>query len=138
MKKCPYCGQEYSDEYSACPIDETPLESTDPKPAAPLPTSEPAAINPPHHIIRVTPSESEAPDGFRSLGRFNPLEAEQLLKKFTDAGIHFQIDNIEKRVFTPGGLYSGAGYVTRNWIEIFVTLDDEPKATKIVTADWKV
>src|SRR5690348_18380931 len=33
MKRCPYCGKEYSDEYSICAIDETPLESSDPKPS---------------------------------------------------------------------------------------------------------
>jgi len=32
MKRCPYCGKEYSDEYSVCAIDESPLESSDPKP----------------------------------------------------------------------------------------------------------
>ena len=35
MKKCPYCGKEYSDEYSVCAIDENPLESCDPKPPKP-------------------------------------------------------------------------------------------------------
>jgi hypothetical protein len=35
MKRCPYCGKEYSDEYSACAIDESPLESCDPKPSKP-------------------------------------------------------------------------------------------------------
>jgi len=27
MKRCPYCGKEYSDEYSVCALDENPLES---------------------------------------------------------------------------------------------------------------
>jgi hypothetical protein len=31
MKRCPYCGKEYSDEYSVCALDETPLESCDTK-----------------------------------------------------------------------------------------------------------
>lgn len=35
MKRCPYCGKEYSDEYSACAIDESPLESCDSKPSKP-------------------------------------------------------------------------------------------------------
>ena len=35
MKRCPYCGKEYSDEYSVCAIDENPLESCDPKPSKP-------------------------------------------------------------------------------------------------------
>jgi hypothetical protein len=32
MKKCPYCGKEYSEEQSVCAIDENPLESHGPKP----------------------------------------------------------------------------------------------------------
>jgi hypothetical protein len=32
MKRCPYCGKEYSDEYSVCALDDNPLESSDPKP----------------------------------------------------------------------------------------------------------
>ena len=39
MKRCPYCGHEYSDEYSVCAIDENPLESCDPKPSKPHGTS---------------------------------------------------------------------------------------------------
>jgi hypothetical protein len=31
MKRCPYCGKEYSDEYSVCAIDESPLEPCVPK-----------------------------------------------------------------------------------------------------------
>ena len=37
MKKCPYCGREYSDEYSVCATDQSPLESCNPK--HPLPAS---------------------------------------------------------------------------------------------------
>jgi uncharacterized membrane protein YciS (DUF1049 family) len=33
MKRCPYCGKEYSDEYSVCALDETPLESCTAKPS---------------------------------------------------------------------------------------------------------
>ncbi len=35
MKRCPYCGKEYSDENTVCAIDESPLESCDPKPSSP-------------------------------------------------------------------------------------------------------
>ena len=34
MKRCPYCGKEYSDEYSVCAIDENPLESCINKPSS--------------------------------------------------------------------------------------------------------
>lgn len=35
MKRCPYCGKEYSDEYSVCATDESPLESCDLNPSKP-------------------------------------------------------------------------------------------------------
>ena len=35
MKRCPYCGTEYSDEYSVCAIDESSLESCDSEPSNP-------------------------------------------------------------------------------------------------------
>jgi hypothetical protein len=35
MKRCPYCGKEYSDEYSVCAIDQSSLESCGPKPSKP-------------------------------------------------------------------------------------------------------
>ena len=35
MKRCPYCGKEYSDEYLVCATDESPLESCDPQPPKP-------------------------------------------------------------------------------------------------------
>jgi hypothetical protein len=35
MKRCPYCGKEYSDDYSVCAIDENQLESCDSKPSGP-------------------------------------------------------------------------------------------------------
>lgn len=136
MKKCPYCGQEYTDDKCVCSIDESPLESTDPKAATAPTDSDPAVFNAPVPIIE-DDTPSIEPDGFRSLGRFDPFEAAHFLKKFSDAGVHFQIDNIERRVFTPGGEFSGAGYVTRNWIEIFVAVVDEEKATKILSADGR-
>lgn len=135
MKKCPYCGQEYSDDNCVCVIDNNPLESTDPKPLIPDCASE--SVNATAPRSTEDDADTNKPDGFESLGRFDPFEAARLLKKFTEAGVRFEIDNIEKRVFTSGGEFSGAGYVTRNWVEIFVATDDEEKATKILTADWK-
>lgn len=64
-------------------------------------------------VINEDPAEqSQAPDGFRTLGRFDPFQAAHLLEKFSKAGVRFQIDNIEKRVFTPRDDFTGAGYVT--------------------------
>lgn len=137
MKRCTYCGQEYPDERSTCFIDGKPLESCDPTPVTQPPDDgdeEDVSIA----AIDEYPTETDAPDGFRSLGMFETFEADRLLKKFEAAGVRFQIDLDEKRVFTGGGLVSGAGYVRSNWIEIFVKDEDEQKATKIISADWKV
>jgi hypothetical protein len=81
---------------------------------------------------------TEAPDGFCHLGGFEVFEAERLLKRFEESGIRFQIDKVEGQVFTGGGLTHGPGYSKTTSIEIFVHKDDERKATKILTADWKV
>jgi hypothetical protein len=35
MKRCPWCGRKYSDEYSVCGFDGNPLESFDSKPSRP-------------------------------------------------------------------------------------------------------
>ena len=135
MKKCPYCGKEYSDEYSVCANDENPLESCNPKP--PASSFAAGSIESPANI-RQADADTKEPDGFRSLGLFDPFEADRLLKRFTEAGVRFLIDKIEKRVFSSGGAWSGAGYVTRNLIEIFVHKGDKQKATRIISADWKV
>ena len=79
-----------------------------------------------------------APEGFGFLGTFEPFQAEHLLNKFTKADVRFETKNIERRVFTSGGIVSGAGYVTQNAIQIFVYRDDQEEAAKIYTADWKV
>ena len=151
MKRCPYCGQEYSDECAVCAIDQNPLESCDPKPPLPPPNraagSEEPTPPPPGSVdfswqaVAASydrPTDTKVPAGFGYLGRFEPFDAEHLLNKFAAAGVRFQINNIEKRVFRLGGLVSGAGYVTYNAIDIFVCKDDEEKAAKIYTADWKV
>jgi len=80
----------------------------------------------------------EVPHGFCYLGNFDVLEAERLLKQFEDSGIRFQLEKVEKRVFTSGGMWHGAGYSTATSFDIFVQKDDEQMAVKILTADWKV
>lgn len=130
MKVCSYCGQEYPDDASVCVIDQTPLDSGD-SGAPPVTPETPA-----------TPDAADAddgvPEGYCSLGRFDVFEAERLLKQFEESGIRFEIDKLDRRVFTSGGLTYGAGYITATSIEIFVQKDDEEKATKIVRANWKV
>ena len=130
MKKCSYCGQEYPDDAMVCATDQTPLDSCDS--AAPTPSSEPPA--PPS----AAEADDEVPDRYCNLGQFNVSEADRLLKQFEESGIRFQIDKVERRAFTGGGLTHGAGYANATSIEIFVHQDDEENATKILRADWKV
>jgi hypothetical protein len=52
MKKCTYCGQEYSDEYSICPIDENPLESFDPTRPRPQETPTVRRLQHAHRAMR--------------------------------------------------------------------------------------
>lgn len=137
MKQCPYCGKAYPDEYSVCAVDQNPLEASNPKPPPSAPDSE---------VERIVPNTSgnekggdtKQPDGFQCLGRFEPFEADRLLEKFVKAGVRFQIDKLDKRVFTSGSVTHGAGYVNATAIEIFIHKDDAQKATGILTADWKV
>jgi hypothetical protein len=138
MKTCSYCGAEYPDDAVMCAIDQTPLESNNPAPAPP--PAEPQSsdeVQPVPSPQDETPApEAEDPDmpeGFRSFGKRDPLEAASLLKQFEDAGIRFQINRVEERVFSSRG-----GYRSIGMIKIYVHLDDEEKAHQIISADWKV
>lgn len=127
MKKCPYCGKEYPDDATVCAIDQEPLQSDTP-PAAqtsedPKPDSEePVKGN----------EEPEVPEGFRRLGSFDPFEAARILRQFEEAGIQFLIDRVESLRET------GRGIRRQALIEICVRLEDDERANKILTADWKV
>lgn len=115
-----------------CVIDHNPLESCDPKP--PSDSVEPAAESDDPEGS----SKGESPDKYQSLGRFVPGYADHLLQKFLEAGVRFQIDRIPRRVLTMGGFRSGAGYIARDQIEIFVHSDDDEKAVEIKkTVDWE-
>lgn len=135
MKKCPYCGQQYSDEDSVCVIDHSPLESSDPK-LPPLGSGDMSAQS--ASTDSESGSDEDSSDKFQSLGKFDPYDADHLLQKFLEAGIRFQIDRIERRVLTMGGIASGAGYIASDLIEIFVHMEDDQKAREILTADWKL
>ena len=45
MKKCTYCGKEYSDEATVCELDANPLVATKSAKAAPTPTVEMTGLN---------------------------------------------------------------------------------------------
>ena len=129
MKKCPWCGKEYPDEVSVCAIDQNPLESCDPEP--PAPASETDAVEA-SETLNQRDADTGVPEGFRCLGKFDPFEADSLLKQFVDGGIRFQIAKVEGQVPT------GRGFRKMGLIEIYVHQDDEERAGKIFTADWKV
>ena len=134
MKKCPWCGQEYPDEVSVCAIDQSPLESRDPRPAAAVSQPEDSSVA--VESSEATSQENEdttALDGFWSLGAFDAFEADRLLKRFLDTDNRFQIDRIERRERSGSTSYRTVGYV-----EIFIHVDDYEEANQILTADWKV
>ncbi|HXT13457.1 MAG TPA: hypothetical protein VN873_18030 [Candidatus Angelobacter sp.] len=79
---------------------------------------------------------SNAPDGFRSYGKFYPIEADRLLKKFEAAGVRFQIELDQKRVYQTIYTFFGGEYVRK--IEIIVNNEDDEEALKILNADWKI
>jgi hypothetical protein len=136
MRKCPYCGREYADDYSTCPLDLYPLDSTNIKASAPASDCHPEEPDSSAEI-KADP-DPQPPEGFNFLGRFEPFEANRLLKRFTEAGIRFQIDSINISVFSGGGLSRGAGYLRRSEIEIFVHREDVAQAITILSSDWKV
>jgi hypothetical protein len=134
MKKCPWCGREYPDEVAVCAIDQNPLESSSSNPAPPAEALVKPQIDCAESSDLPSPKdeETEVPEGFRYLGGFDALEAGRLLRQFEDAGIRFQIDRVERRVPTI------RGFRNMSLIEIYVHQDDDERAGKIFTADWKV
>ncbi len=143
MKKCTWCGKEYSDDASICAIDQSPLVS-DP-PALPVPESQPETGSAPPEEPAVqdgnelqpdspnlSDEESGAGDGFISLGQFDPFEAARLLRRFETDGIQFRIDQVDRSIM------SARGARRADLIEIYVQQVDREKANSILTEDWKV
>ena len=128
MKKCSYCGKEYPDEASVCVIDREPLESNV---STPHSDSEVNTATSPETTIQ-TGAETDVPDGFRCFGRFDPFDAARLLKRFETDEIRFLIDKIERAVETDRGIRK------MGLIDIYVHQDDDERASKIFTEDWKL
>lgn len=127
MKKCTYCGKEYPDNASVCAIDQEPLESDSP-PAGEAST---AATANGEEVVN-TEETLEVPEGYRPLGSLDSFEAARLLRRFEEAGIRFLIDQVER------ALETGRGLRQQVLIEIYVHCDDEERASKILTEDWKL
>ena len=132
MSKCPWCGREYPDEVSVCAIDQNPLESSNPAPRAEAFAKSQIDSAESSDPTNAQGEETDVPAGFRCLGGFDAFEASRLLKLFEDAGIRFQIDSVERRVQT------SRGFRNTSLVEIYVHQDDDERAGKIFTADWKV
>jgi len=132
MKKCPWCGQEYADEVSVCALDQNPLKSSNPAPRVEGCAESQIDCAEPSELPSSQDEEKDVPEGFRYLGGFDASEAARLLRRFEDAGIRFQIDRVERRVPTARGVRN------MSLIEIYVHQDDDERAGKIFTADWKV
>jgi Cupin domain len=79
-----------------------------------------------------TGEKTAVPDGFLCIGRFEPSDADRLIRRFETDGIRFQIDKVEIPVRTSGG----SGRVAQ--IEIFVDQDDVEKANTMVREDLKL
>jgi hypothetical protein len=95
-------------------------------------------------LLSATQAATEAGSGgapaFHSLGKFNVVEAEELLEKFEQANLRFEIsrDGSPIRQMNPFIAVTGGYAGTAQMIEILVHPDDEAKAAAIATQDSKV
>jgi len=82
-------------------------------------------------------AESGGAPPFRSLGKFNVREAEEMLGKFERADLRFEInrDDSAMRQMNPFMAVTGGYAGTAQMIEIFVHPEDEAKAVEIMGAD---
>ena len=85
-------------------------------------------------------SETGGVPAFRSLGKFNVADAEELLGKFEKADLRFEInrDDSQMQQMSPIVAFTGGYAGTARMIEICVHPDDEAKAVEILGDDSKV
>ncbi|HLX70751.1 MAG TPA: hypothetical protein VKV04_14075 [Verrucomicrobiae bacterium] len=118
-----------------CAIDRTPFQSSNPTPK-PAPAKPPVSeeVQP----APIQPIESiDQPEEFRCLWRMDPFAADIILKKFEQAGIQFEVVQLE--MLEPRRIENiVSGYPPMKQIDVYVHMDDKEKAMEIITADWKV
>ncbi len=79
-------------------------------------------------------ADEDSGDNYRSYGRFDPFDAERILKRFTELGVRFQIADASGVIWTGVALYNPPVQLGRaNLIEIFVHREDDQKAGKILS-----
>lgn len=123
MKRCPYCGKQYSDDATVCAVDGQSLDAPEERKNA------------------AGEGNSEQNDaGFSRLGKFNVLDAEHFLKRFEEENIRFEInrDDSFMREMSPVTAMLGGYSGMAPMIEIFVRREDAEKAKAIINEDAKV
>ena len=79
-------------------------------------------------------SDRTSDEQFRSLGRFDPLEAKRLLTRFEEADIRFQI--YPESIIRPMG--AGTQFRRYNSVEIFIHEEDGQRASTILREELQV
>ena len=85
-------------------------------------------------------TESGGVPAFRSLGRFSVTEADELMGKFKEANLRFEInrDDSPMHQMNPITAFTGGYAGTAQVIELFVHAEDEAKAVEILGDDSKL
>ena len=90
----------------------------------------------------LSPRELEDVEGtdFKSLGKFNVLDAERCLERFGQEDIRFKLnrDDDAMRQMMPFTEVTGGYSGTAEMVEIFVHPDDEERAVKILNENTQV
>lgn len=73
---------------------------------------------------------------FTSLGKFDYIESEHILKRFEQAGVRFRIneDDSPLRNLGPFRASLGGGFGTGQFIEIFTHREDDEKVRAVMSA----